>query len=152
MSALTKIQKLFPQVTKVVDSKKSVLINVTKQDNSAGRKKDFANCALAKACVRQKIAEHAIIGLTYSYLVVGNKAVRYKTSTGVGREIVSFDRSQKFQAGKNYRLSTVAKSNKLGHRATRKNGKKGGVNKTNRGLLKKPTVHRTSNVRKMASI
>jgi len=149
MSALTKVRKLFPHVKKVVDAKRSVLVNVSLRDNSAGRKKDFANCALAKACVRQKIADGAIIGLSTSYLIKGDVATRYKTSEGVSREVVSFDRSQKFAAGKNYCLSKIPKTMRF---KDGRKGRKGGKIKHNRNLMPHPKKHRTANVRKLQSI
>src|SRR5436190_13771884 len=61
MNALTVLQKTFPQVEKVIDATKSIKINVTPADSASGRKKDAGNCALAKACMREKIADAAII-------------------------------------------------------------------------------------------
>lgn len=145
MSALTKIQKIFPQVKTVKDSKKSIAINVTKADSKAGRKKDFAHCALAKACVRTKIAEGAIIGLTTSYLINGTTATRYKTSVAVSREITSFDRHQDFAAGKAYKLMSVPptmtfeKHNRR-YKSSGRNGKQ------------KKIIHRTAFVRKLKSL
>ncbi len=117
-SALTRIQKQFPQVTKVRDSKRTIEVTVEPQDSAQGRKKDPQSCALARACVRTKIADAAIIGLSFSWLIKGDTAIRYKTSTGVGREITSFDRHHDFASGKDYKLSKIAKSNRLGKRWT----------------------------------
>src|SRR6266550_1073246 len=114
MSALNVIKKTFPQVEKVIDATKSIKINVTSADSASGRKKDSANCALAKACVREKIADAAIIGIGFSYLIKGKIATRYKTSNSVSREITSFDRHQDFAEGNDYTLSKVGPSARLG--------------------------------------
>jgi len=121
MSALNTLRKSFPQLKRIVDSKKSLRISVTRRDSSSARKKDPENCALARACVRQKLADAAIIGIAVSYLVKGDTAIRYCTSVGVGREITSFDRHQDFAEGTNYCLQRVSPSNRLnrkreGHR------------------------------------
>lgn len=138
MSALNRVKKLFPQVITVIDANESIAISVDECDTKAGRKKDVANCALAKACKRQKIADGAIIGLGFSYLINGGIATRYKTSQAVGREITSFDRHQDFAPGRNYLLSKVSKSVRLGYKH------KGG--KSN-GRLGPRKQHRTENVR-----
>src|SRR6267154_6370563 len=116
MSALSVLKKQFPQIEQVKDSNKTIEIEVTSKDSSGGRKKDPQSCALAKDCIRNKIADAAIIGLSYSYLIKGNKATRYKTSVGVGREITSFDRHQDFAEGSYYKLSKISKSSRLDRR------------------------------------
>ena len=108
MSTLKRVKKHFPQVTKVVDSKTSILVTVSKADTASGRKKDPEQCALAKACVRQKLADGAIIGLTRSYLIRGNVAIRFNNAQAISREITSFDRHHDFAAGQNYRLSKIS--------------------------------------------
>lgn len=141
-NALAIIRRQFPQVKQVVDAKKTISIQVTPQDCASGRKKDPNNCAMVKACVRTKIAEAAIVGVSYSYLIKGDKATRYKTSVGVGREITSFDRNQEFAEGDNYKLSKVAPSNALGKKYPR-NGKA-----PRKSTIPSPVaVHRTANIR-----
>ena len=143
MSALIVLQRDFPQVRKVKDARKSIKVSVTSRDSSSARKKDPKSCALARACVREKIADAAVIGIAYSYLIKGEIATRYKTSEGVAREITSFDRHQDFAEGKNYTLSRVGPSARLG------------VNKGEGGphLTKRPNTrtiihgHHTSGVR-----
>lgn len=112
--ALSRVRKYFPYVTTVKDAKEGILITVIAADSKAARKKDPANCALAVACKRQGIADAAIINVGFSYLIKGNVATRYKTSQTVGREITSFDRHQDFAEGRDYRLSRIGPSAKLG--------------------------------------
>ncbi len=113
-AALYQIRKQFPSVTKVRDSKRTIEVSVIPEDSVKGRKKDPQTCALARACVRTNVADAAVIGLSFSWLIKGNTATRYKTSVGVGREITSFDRHQDFASGRDYKLSKVSKSNRLG--------------------------------------
>jgi hypothetical protein len=141
-NVLTRVRKYFPQVNKVVDAKEPVLISVKKQDNKVGRKKDPANCALAQACKRAKIATGAIINIGFSYLINGEVATRYRTSETVGREITSFDRHQDFATGKDYRLSQVSPSCRLNMK--RSSGK--GSKKAN-GTKSAMKVHHTTRIR-----
>ncbi len=137
MSSLHTIQKLFPQVEEVVDSRKTITISVTAADGHRAKKKDPYACALAKACTRQGIAEGAIIGVGYSYLIKGRKATRFKTSVPVAREITSFDRHHDFQPGENYLLSKISPTNRLDRiRKPRKSGPH-----------HKRVVHHTANIR-----
>lgn len=141
MSALTTVRKFFPNVEEVVDAKESIVINVKELDSRRSSKKDPANCALVHACKRMKIADAAIIGISFSYLIKGTKATRYKTSQSVGREITTFDRHGEFAAGENYRLSRIAPRERLGAGRGGWGGKGGG---------KPPRkVHRTAFIRKL---
>lgn len=146
-NALSRIRKYFPLVKSVDDANESINITVTPEDSQKGRRKHPESCALARACVREKIADHAIIGIGFSYLIKGDHATRYKTSVGVGREITSFDRHQEFAAGKDYRLSKVGGTSRLGQRAqTDKTGPKTGPPKP-----KPLAVHRTANIRVLSA-
>ena len=142
----TLIKQHFPRVKRIVDSERTLEVTVTPGDTAAGNALDPENCALAKACVRQKIADAAIIGLSYSYLIKGNTAVRYATSTAVAREITSFDRHHDFAAGQNYKLSKVSKSNRLGVRSKYKDSAPSPRKSTRDYAV---TMHRTANVRVM---
>ncbi len=113
MKALKTLQRHFPLVEEVVDSTKTIKISVIDSDSKRGTKKDPYSCALARACIRQKIADGAIIGIGYSYLIKGRKATRYKTSVGVSREITSFDRHQDFREGNDYILSKISPTNRF---------------------------------------
>lgn len=145
---LAKIRKVFPHVTRVVDATESIRINVTDADNVTGRKKDFAECALAKACKRTRVADGTLIGMAYSYLINGNTATRYATSAAVAREITSFDRHQDFATGRNYCLSKISPSNALGRKDPRgpRTGHRTG------GHPQKKIVHRTANVRHLQEL
>lgn len=141
---------MFPQVNKIVDATESIRVTVTNADNKIGRKKDFAECALAKACKRTGVAEGTLIGMAFSYLINGDTATRYTTSTAVSREITSFDRNQQFEAGTNYCLSKVSPGNRLGIKDPRGH-REGRVNKGTHPQ-KKVIHHRTSNVRHLQSL
>lgn len=142
--SLRRIQKTFPQVKHVRDARRTIAVNVSTEDNKKGRRKDPAGCAMARACVRQKIADGAIIGLTYSWLIKGDTATRFHTSTGVSREITSFDRHHDFASGRNYKLSKVSPSNRMG---TRKNWHNRDVRKGQPYREPKQKTHRTIRIR-----
>lgn len=145
-SALKRVQKYFPQVERVRDSKRAIVVRVKPEDSVKGKKKDPGACALARACVREHIADAAIIGLGTSYLIKGKVATRYITSNAVGREITSFDRNQNFAPGVDYRLGSVCKTRTLGFKKTCKEGPD--VNaKPRNDLVIRRTIHRTANVR-----
>ncbi len=114
MSALNNIRKKFPQVERVRDSRRTIVIRVKPIDSTSGHKKDPESCALVRACIRENIADAAIIGIGNSWLIKGKVATRYKTSTGVGREITSFDRHQDFAVGNDYKLSKIAPASRMG--------------------------------------
>lgn len=140
--ALKRIQSHFPQVKTVTDAREGVLVTVTEADSKGAVPDDPENCAMAKAAVREKIADGAIIGVGYSWLIEGTKATRFKTSIGVGREITSFDRHHDFAAGVNYRLSPVAPANRLGARPGRK-----GVHRDDATPMPMQQVHKTARIR-----
>lgn len=141
-NALSRIRKHFSNVNHVRDATKSILITVADKDSKTSTKKDPENCALANACKRLKIADHAIIGIGYSWLIKDDVATRYKTSVAVGREITSFDRHQDFAAGEDYRLAKVPENDKLGA----KRGPSGhGPRLTTKEWPKR--IHHTANIR-----
>lgn len=134
-------------MTAVKDAKSPLVITVTKADSAGGSKKDPNKCALAKACIREKHADGAIINIGVSYIIKGKVATRYLTSAAVGREITSFDRHHDFAAGKNYRLAAVSPGRELGVRP------RGGVNPKPKGGKLPTTVlrHRTTRIRTIKS-
>ena len=106
------LQREFPNVKTCRDAKHPVTIHVIANDCKIGKRKQSAECALAVATKRQFHAEGAVIGLSYSYLIKNQKAIRFKTPETVAREIVSFDRHHDFAAG-SYKLSQVSPSGRL---------------------------------------
>lgn len=141
---INKMQRCFPNVTKVIDAKHSIAVSVNEQDVKAGRRNQPGSCALAKACVREFKADGALINIGYSYIIKGDTAVRFKTSTTVGREITSFDRHHDFATGTDYLLCKISKGNELGARPPRPPGPKKGHLRSQ----PKPTIHRTVRIRK----
>lgn len=101
------ITRLFPNVNKLQEAKRPVAVEVTAKDVSRGKLKKHRECAMANAVCREWGADHAVIGMTYSYVIKGNTAVKFKTPATVTREIVSFDRSKKFEPGA-YHLGPVS--------------------------------------------
>ena len=141
--ALRRIQRIFPKVTEITDATAPLLVNVTEADCKGAVKSDPEHCAMAVAVRRQKVADGAIIGVAYSWLIRGTKAIRFRTSETVGREITSFDRHDDFAAGVNYRLGPISPANRLGAGKVHK----GSHNSHTTPLTQK--VHRTARIREL---
>lgn len=138
--ALAIVRKYFPKVKDVGDANTGVTVAVSAKDGKYSVPGDPSKCALARACRRTRTVDGAIIGLSYSYIIHGTKATRFKTSEGVSREIVSFDRHSDFAAG-SYRLSPVSPGNRLGMSRGKSTHPRNDATRT------RPAVHRTVRVR-----
>jgi|SRR5262245_2105092 len=125
-SALKLVQKYFPQVQMVVDSNKPCVIEVNAEDASSRDLRNPAACSFARACKRTFTADGVIVGLTKSYIIINQKAVRFSNPETVTREIVSFDRMAGFMPGI-YTLSAISPCMRLGtmHRGGGNSGTKG---------------------------
>jgi hypothetical protein len=150
-NTLSRLRKHFPDLKQVVDAKESITINVIARDSKMGNKKDPYSCALVQACKRTHIADGALIGIGYSYLVKDQVATRYKTSAAVGREITTFDRFKKFAPGINYRLSKIAPTNRLEAAAAARNAKRRERKKGYHLAAPPKKVHRTAFIRKVTA-
>jgi hypothetical protein len=96
-SALGIVRKYHPQVNRIVEAKKPIQIEVTARDCRNGKSGKASSCAMARACERE--FDGAIIAMSTAYIIKGDVATRYKVPQSVAREIVSFDRSHKFEPG-----------------------------------------------------
>lgn len=97
------LTRAFPQVRRVINATKPVVVEVRPRDCAEGKKFQTSECALAKATKRQFKADGVAIRMTDSFIVKGDTAIRFLTPETVKREIVSFDRHKDFAAG-SYRL------------------------------------------------
>lgn len=140
-SALSIIQKYFPEVTTVKDATKDVTIEVTDKDARSKGIKDHKTCAMAVACQRVFDADGVIISIAIAYIIKSYSATRYDVTQAVQREIVSFDRKGGFSPGI-YVLKAVSPGNRFGERGKRK--KTLSVNHGSRGIRK---YHVTANIR-----
>jgi hypothetical protein len=121
-SALGIVRKYHPQVNRVVDAKKPITIEVTAKDCRSGKSGKASSCAMARAFEREY--DGAIVSLSTAYIIKGDKATRYQVPQSVSREIVSFDRSHKFEPGEyalnapsHYKLGQKRKSPQTESRA-----------------------------------
>jgi hypothetical protein len=122
-TALSIVQRYYPQVKTITDAK---------------REKDY---------------DGAVISVAISYLIRGDRAMRYRTPSSVAREIVSFDRHADFTPGR-YALAVPTAYH---HKLLAPNGthKLGGKPGSHAGKKKSPRPeeadtmlsHRTMNVR-----
>ncbi len=119
------VKKLFPGVEFAFDADKPVEISVEARDCKDGKKLNPSECALARAARRELHADSVIIGMSTSYVIRGNTAIRFATPQTVARELVSFDRNQDFAPG-DYHLAVKAPTNRLGtkYKAKRNSGNK----------------------------
>lgn len=138
-----RVQNYFPNVDRVADATKPVIINVTKRDVSVSKEKTHDACAMARACERQGTCEHALVFPNVAFLVKGNLAVRYRVPESVTREIVCFDRTGDFRPGE-YQLSAPGKAYRLGDGRRRNNGVRTGKK---RAYRKPALYHLTDGIR-----
>lgn len=103
---------------RVIDAKKPLKITVSPQDANAGRTKDPAKCAAARAIIRTiSDAKSARVHLGRTYIEYPDHWVRYKTPPSLKIEIVSFDRGAKPQhTVGDYTLQAPAPADRLGSR------------------------------------
>ncbi len=134
------LRKIFPQVTECKDSRTPVDIHVTTGDSQTARKMEGDACAMARAVCRQTKADGALIGMAYSYIITGSKAVRFQTSNAIAREITSFDRHEDFQPGE-YRLSAVSPCQLLGKTSKRATPSSTSGPKDQRRIVHKRTLN-----------
>ena len=112
-TALNIVQKVFPNVTSVVDAKKDTQVEVTKRDTTSATVRNHKACAMAVACKRKLELDGVIMSVSTAYLIKGDKAIRYKVPQSVSREIVAFDREAVFEPGE-YSLKAIAPAARLG--------------------------------------
>ena len=125
------VKRLFPQVATTRDAVRGVHVTVTQKDSDGGKRMKASECALAIAAKRAFEADGVIIGMSVSYLIKGDTAIRYKTPESVSREIVSFDRHHDFAPG-NYALAAIPASQRLGVQYERRHGKDHPSGRSNR--------------------
>lgn len=107
------LKNMFPNVKHAFDADKAIEVSVEQKDCKDGKKLDPENCALARAAKRELHADGVIIGLSSSYVIKGDTAIRFHTPQSVSREIISFDRHGDFAPG-DYYLLPKPKSSRFG--------------------------------------
>ena len=98
----------------VVDSTRTIQIEITKQDTQLASRQDHGNCAVARACMKQEGTD-AIVHISRVFLKMKNKNiwVRYIVKNDLRTEIVAFDRGGKFEPGI-FKLYQVQPTKRLG--------------------------------------
>ena len=135
------IRRLFPKVKKAFDSAVPIEVDVKSEDCREARRLDPTECALARAAKRELKADGVVIGISTSYVIKGDRAVRFATPESVRREIVSFDRHQDFAPG-NYHLPPKSPSNRLGETHKCKDKRK-----RHDDASKKKVIHHSARIR-----
>ena len=99
----------------VKDAKKSIRLEIMRDDIVNARKKDSTCCAVAKACKRGLSVKAVKVHLTRLYLNTDGKCfTRYIVGGAMRSEIIAFDRGGKFQPGI-YNLAVPDKTKALGY-------------------------------------
>ena len=99
----------------VKDAKKSIRLEIMREDIANARKKDSNCCAVAKACKRGLSVKAVKVHLTRLYLNTDGKCfTRYIVGGAMRSEIIAFDRGGKFQPGL-YNLGVPDKTKLLGY-------------------------------------
>ena len=144
-TTLSIVQKHFPKVTKVIDAKQNLEIEVTAGDGNASKRRSHEECAMAKACKRAYHADGVIVSRTMAYLIKDTLAVRFTLPPSVTREIVAFDRGGSFGPGV-YHLSVPSTSDRAEY-YQKKN--KARINKdgSTGQSTKRPNYHITQGIR-----
>lgn len=119
------LKRLFPHVRHAHDATDPVEVSVEARDCKNAQKLQPAECALARAARRELKMDQVIIGMTSSYLIKGDTAIRFATPESVRREIVSFDRHGDFAPG-DYHLVPQRPSQRFGVERPRSENKTGG--------------------------
>ena len=130
----------------VKDAKKSIRLEIMREDIVNARKKNSNCCAVAKACTRGLNVKAVKVHLTRLYLNTDGKCfTRYIVSGAMRSEIIAFDRGGRFQPG-SYNLGVPDKTKLLGY-----SKKSSSVRKDEKGqpkLIK--TYTETKNIRATA--
>jgi hypothetical protein len=117
-NALNIVQKYFPDVKRVHDAGRPVILQVTAADSKNARTRDHSGCAMAVAARRTFHARGVIISIGQAYVIKKDSAIRFKLPPSVSREVVSFDRNAGFAEGE-YKMSAPSKSHRHGARNDR---------------------------------
>lgn len=75
--ALQLVQKMFPDVGKVIDGRRDVLVEVTLRDANSASVRNHKACALAVACKRGLKQDGVVIARSVAYLIKDGVAMRY---------------------------------------------------------------------------
>jgi hypothetical protein len=124
------IKQMYPNVEFAYDASEPMEVTVNAKDCKEAQSMNPTDCALARAAKREMKADGVIIGMASSYVIHGNKAIRFATPVSVQREIVSFDRSHDFATG-SYTLPPKPPTARFGE-SHDKRDKTGGKNKSAR--------------------
>lgn len=154
------IRKMFSQVTTVIDAKTPIEVHVKESDCKSAEPLNPQECALARATKREFKADAVVIGIAASYIIKGKKAIRFRTTGPIQREIVSFDRHSDFQPG-DYNLVPVSPSNRFGvhtklyppakykgEKRRKRNREESNKNRTHEA--KRSVIHKTTKIREFS--
>lgn len=143
---LQKIQKYYPHVQSVDDAPKrsSFVATVTTNMAKRGIAKNPAHCPLARGI--QELFDGAIVNKASTYVIVDDKALRYRTPRDGWQELVSKDVGLGFTPGQ-FRFTAFAGTMRLDAKRLEMKGHPGGRTGPSRGIRKHRVIHRTEGTR-----
>ncbi len=105
---------------KVIDAHLPITMTVKEDDVKGAKRKDPAQCAIARCAIRDKHVISARIGQRIALIEYGSHFERYKVSRGASNAIREFDKNGTFADGQYYlipipkSLSLTGKAHSLG--------------------------------------
>jgi hypothetical protein len=140
----------------VVDADKPVTVHITPEDCARGSKKDPEKCAAALALKRITACDESRVHLSCTYLLFGNKWLRYATPPSLKAEIISFDRGGGFYPG-DFRLHPMPEALRLRPANPKPSAKRARTNAAHRTKTEKKkgeqrVFHRVLGVRDRPSV
>src|SRR5260370_30155616 len=107
---------------KVVDARKPIVIEVTREDCRKGKTRDPAGCAAARSILHtDEKALSARVHRGMTYVEYEEKWVRYRTSSALSFELAVFDRGTGFEPGA-YGLGVPSASHSIASERARLEG------------------------------
>jgi len=89
---LKALKQYWPEVERVVDATKKLIIHVNGDDVSGAKPKDAANCVMARACQREQQVDAVLVFPTRAYILQRTLATRFVVPESMTREIAVLDR------------------------------------------------------------
>jgi hypothetical protein len=134
----------------VTDATKPITLKITNTDVRMSHVKQPGACAAAKCCMRQMGVKAARVHVGRSYLLIGNKWLRYITTPQLRQEIIAFDRGGTFEPG-DYTLNPIPAWEKK-NRGKRMGSDAPGARDKGRKPKKRRTYHKVKAVRHSAKL
>src|SRR2546429_9509040 len=115
----------WPQVERVVDARRRLLIHVNQTDITLATPKDAANCVMARACKREQEVDAVLVFPTRAYILQDTLATRFNVPESTTREIAILDRGGRVVGGA-FHFAPPSPKARMGAQHPAADGKKDG--------------------------